>query len=453
MNAKHAIIMGASISGLLTARVLSGHFERVTLLERDTMPESAQGRKGVSQGAHAHGLLGRGREILEGFFPGLTKDLVAQGVCSQDIQRHVRWYIDGVALAQGSSGLYGLAVSRPLLESYIRQRVLDLPNVFMLENCTISEVRHESETVTGVRFLNRTTQQHELLTADLLVDCTGRGSQTPQWLETHGYQKPPEECVHVGIGYASAHFERHPDELNSISGVIVGRSLKNPRGAAMIAQEDDRWILSLGGWLGDQPPTNFEGFRAFANTLPAPEIRQVVTKNRLLGEIVPYHYPASRRWHYQRLAHFPKGFLVLGDAMCSFNPIYGQGMTSAALQALVLQLELKKSKENLAKRFFNSASKIVDIPWQMAVGKDLTNPNIQGERSHKMRLTNAYMNHLIPVAWHDPEVAKAFVQVTNLVNAPTSLMAPGILWRILQHKIFFHSKPNSQHIKIGDSTT
>jgi 2-polyprenyl-6-methoxyphenol hydroxylase-like FAD-dependent oxidoreductase len=436
MNTKHAVVIGASMAGLLTARVLSQHFERVTLLERDELPTLGQGRKGVSQGAHAHGLLGRGREILEGFFPGLTKDLVVLGATSQDIQKYVRWYIDGAAIAQGSSGLYGLAVSRPLLEGYIRGRVVGLPNVHLFENCTVTEVLHSPEnSIGGIRFLHRAKKVIELLTTDLIVDCTGRGSQTPQWLETHGYQKPPEERVHIGVGYATGHFERHPDELSGLSGVIVSRSQDCPRGAAMIAQENERWILSLGGWLGDQPPTDLDGFRSYANTLPSWEVREVVSKNRLIGEIVPYNYPASKRWHYHKLGRFPKGFLVLGDALCSFNPIYGQGMTSAALQALVLQLELQKGKDNLAQRFFSSANNIVDIPWQMAVGKDLSNPAIQGARSQKMRLTQTYLKHLMPVAWQDPEVAKAFLQVTNLLNAPTSLMSPDILWRVFKNSI------------------
>jgi 2-polyprenyl-6-methoxyphenol hydroxylase-like FAD-dependent oxidoreductase len=436
MNAKHAVVIGASMAGLLAARVLSEHFERVTLLERDELPALGQGRKGVSQGAHAHGLLGRGREILEGFFPGLTKDLVVLGASSQDIQKYVRWYIDGAAIAQGSSGLYGLAVSRPLLEGYIRGRVVGLPNVHLFENCTVTEVLHSFENgFGGIRFLHRATKVIELLTTDLIVDCSGRGSQTPQWLEKQGYEKPPEERVDVGIGYATAHFERDPAELNGVTGVIVSRSQACPRGAAMIAQEGNRWILSLGGWLGDQPPTDLAGFRTYANALPAWEVRQVASKNRLLGEIVPYSYPASKRWHYHQLRRLPKGFLVLGDALCSFNPIYGQGMTSAALQALVLQLELQKGKDNLAQRFFKSANSIVDIPWQMAVGKDLTNPEVQGQRTQKMRLTQTYLKHLMPVAWQDPDVAKAFLQVTNLLNAPTSLITPSILWRVLKHSI------------------
>jgi 2-polyprenyl-6-methoxyphenol hydroxylase-like FAD-dependent oxidoreductase len=425
-KSKHAVVIGASMGGLLAARALTSHFERVTVLERDRFPQVGYNRKGVPQGRHAHGLLGRGREVMEDFFPGLTQDLVAQGALSGDTQEIVCWYAGGRALASGRSGLMGLAVSRPLLEGYVRQRLMAIPALCFMENCKVLGLTHDgSDHVTGVRLVQRDLgNSEEHLSAELVIDASGRGSQSPKWLEDLGYPRPEEERIQVDIGYATAHFGRPPGERNSA--VVAGM-----RGAAMIAQEGDRWILSLGGFVGDHPPTDLEGFRLYALSLPSPEIHAVVNHGELIGEIVPFKYPASLRRHYQKLARFPQGYLVFGDALCSFNPVYGQGMTSAALQALTLQGELAKGTEQLAQRFFNAAAAVVDIPWQIAAGNDLNNPRIEGRRTAQMRFVNWYLSKLFPVAQRDPAVARAFLKVTNLMAPPTSLMSPAVALRVL----------------------
>jgi 2-polyprenyl-6-methoxyphenol hydroxylase-like FAD-dependent oxidoreductase len=436
MKGKHAVVIGASLSGLLAARVLSEHFERVTVLERDEMPALGQGRKGVPQGAHAHGLLGRGREILEGFFPGLTQNLVALGATSKDSQQYVRTYVDGAILATAKSDMLGLGVSRPLLEGYIRQRVLAIPQVYLFENCAVSELLHQNHSVNGVRLRHRDNKTHQILETDLVVDCTGRGSQNAQWLERLGFERPEEEKIQMDLCYATAHFERKPNDLdNAVEAVIVGRTRDCPRSAALVSQEGSRWVVSLGGLMGDVPPTDLQGFQQFAASMASDEIRQIAQNNRLLGEITLFKFPASKRYHYQKLKRFPQGFLVFGDALCSFNPSYGQGMTSAALQALVLAGELQSNEANLSKRFFLRASQVVDIPWQMAAGRDLTHPKVKGKRTRQMRMVNAYLDKLSPVAWQDPKVAYAFLKVINLQAPPSSLMSPNIVWQVIKQML------------------
>lgn len=194
---KHAVVIGASMGGLMAARILTDYFEQVTLLERDTFPQLGQHRKGVPQGQHAHGLLGRGREVMEQFFPGLTQDLVNMGGLSGDTQNTVRWYGGGKALAQGSSGLVGLAVSRPLLEGYIRQRLMTMPGVYFVENCDVlGLVSDNHKRITGVRVVQR-NQGHneELLSADWVIDASGRGSQSPKWLVAMGFDAPDQETI------------------------------------------------------------------------------------------------------------------------------------------------------------------------------------------------------------------------------------------------------------------
>lgn len=427
----HAVVIGASLGGLLAARVLAETYSQVTLLERDLLPDVGEQRRGVPQGRHAHGLLGRGREVLEELFPGLTADLVALGARSGDTQAQVRWYGGGHPLCQGESGLMGLAVSRPLLEGYVRVRVRALPNVQVFEQAVVRELvtTPGGARVVGVR-LGREGDAPQEFPADLVVDASGRGSPMPRWLSGLGYATPPEERVEVGLAYASGHF-RYAGDLGGQNAVVVAASPEHPRGAAMIAQEGGRWIVSVGGRLGDRPPTDPAGFLTFARSLPAPEVAEVVGAGELLGEIVPFSYPASVRRRYERLRRFPEGLLVFGDALCSFNPVYGQGMTVAALEALALRRCLAAGERDLARRFFRAAGRVVDIPWSLAAGSDLRFPDVPGPRPLRVRVVNAYLARLFPVAWQDPVVARAFLRVTNLLVPPTSLLSPGIALRVL----------------------
>lgn len=443
---KHAIVIGASIGGLMAARALTDHYKTVILLERDTLPRMGQNRKGVPQGHHAHGLLGRGREVMEQFFPGLTQDLVNKGAKSGDTQAQVRWYAGDGALAQAKSEMLGLAVSRPLLEGYIRQRLMALPGIRVVENCDVLGLVSTSDKsrVTGVRLVRRNMgSAEEILHADLVLDASGRGSQTSKWLGALGYEAPQVEEVKVGLGYASAHFIRRPEDQDQ-NAVVVVASRSNSRSAAMIAQEGGRWIISVGGFMGDYAPTDYADFLAYTKTLVAPEIAEVVGRGEIIGEIVHFKYPSSVRRHYQKLRRFPQGFLVFGDAICSFNPVYGQGMTSAALQGLALQGELKQGTAKLAQRFFKAAAKVVDIPWSIAVGNDLANPKIEGKRTGKIRFINWYMSKLFVAAHQDTVVANAFLKVTNLIAPPPSLMAPRIALRVLMGNLKARKQPAAQ---------
>jgi len=429
----HAVVLGASMGGLAAARVLADAYEDVTVIDRDMLPDEIAQRRGVPQGRHAHGLLARGREVLEELFPGLTDDLVAEGALHGDIQMEGRWYNEGMRLRQAPSGLNSLGVSRPLLEGYVRRRLAALPPVRILGGRDVTGLTATAggRRVTGVRTIARADgSAEEAMTADLVIDATGKGSRSPVWLEGLGYQQPEREVVRVNMAYATAVFRRGATQLGGDRVVIMAATVKGRRGAAMLAQEGERWVVTLFGCLGERPPTDPEGFVAWAATLPAPDVYEVVSSSEMLRAPVPAHFPGSVRHRYERM-DLPEGYAVTGDAVCSFNPVYGQGMTVAALQALELRDCLAEGAGRIGQRFAERAARLVDTPWGIAVGADLRFPDVEGPRTARTAMVNAYMAQLHLAAASDPVVGRAFLRVVNLIDPPEHLMSPEVAARVI----------------------
>jgi 2-polyprenyl-6-methoxyphenol hydroxylase-like FAD-dependent oxidoreductase len=435
---RHAIVVGSSIGGLLAARVLADVFDEVTLFERDTLPPLGEQRKGVPHGRHAHGLLGGGLEVLESLFPGLTRDLEAHGANVGDTQEAVRWYFGGASVKAARSGVTSIGVSRPLLEGYVRQRLSKHPRLRFLERHEVRGVVASADrsAILGVRFAPVGRDKETMLASDLVVDCSGRGSQSLAWLEALGYPRPKEERFQIDLSYASAVFERHESDLNGLNAIVSGRSRNVQRGAALIAQEGNRWLLTLGGYGDDVPPTDFQGFRSFCHGLAALEVLEIVREERLIGEIVPFKFPASVRRYFERLERHPRGFLAFGDAICSFNPVYGQGMTTAAKEAMNLQRVLEENRRDFAARFYALCAETLETPWNTAVTNDLTIPSVKGIRTPKRRFVMWYMERLYRAAWRDTNVARALLRVVSLLDSPDNLLRPNIASSVLRHNLF-----------------
>jgi len=360
----HAIVIGASMGGLLAARALAEDFETVTLLERDAFPGADVSRKGVPQGDHAHGLLARGRNVIEAFFPGWTDEVVADGGIRGDIAKDVAWFGHGVALKLAPSDLVGLLASRPVLEGHVRRRLLALPNVRAIENCAVQgcAASADGSTITGVR-VRIDNGAEQVITADLVVDASGRGSQSPAWLDGLGYARPAEERIEIGLGYTTRLYRRRPTDLGGKIAVVVAGSEPNWRNGVILFQSEDCWIVSVGGYFGDVAPDNAQMFAAYTGSFPTQEIHDIVARAEPLSDFRTYRYPANLRRRYERLARFPNNYLVFGDAICSFNPVYGQGITVAAQEAVLLRDAVRAGTAGLARRFFNAAAAVIDTPW------------------------------------------------------------------------------------------
>lgn len=434
-----AVVIGGSMAGLLAARVLSDQFERVTVIERDRFPEEPVPRKGVPQARHAHALLARGQIIVAGLFPGLAEDLIRDGAITCDGPAESRWYQPGGYRARFSTGRAGVMMSRPLLEWHVRRRVLALPNVAVLPERAVTDLVSTADRarVTGVTLRRHSAgEPDETLAAELVVDACGRGSRAPAWLEALGYERPTEERIEIGIGYATRLYRRRPGDLPGAKFVIVQPTPPHERRyGAMFPVEGERWMVTLGGWLGDHPPADEAGFREFARSLPAPEIHDVVKVAEPLGEPVTYRFPANLRRRFEILSRVPEGYLVIGDALCAFNPIYGQGMSVSAMEAQVLHECLREGSDGLPRRFYRRVSKVIDTPWLLAAGADFAYRGVAGSKAPTTDLFNWYLGRVQRAATRDPRVCRALIGVTQLLAPPAALFQPRIALRVLRQAL------------------
>lgn len=271
----------------------------------------------------------------------------------------------------------------------------------------------------------------EEMAADLVVDATGRGSKAPQWLEALGYEAPVEEHIEIGLGYTTRLFRREPQHLDGDIAAVIPPTPAGKRGGVMLAQEGNRWTVTLMAHFVSPAPEALDGFIRFASCLPSRDIYDVVLGAEPVGPAVSTRFPASVRRRYERLSRFPDGYVVIGDAICSFNPIYGQGMSVAALEALELSRAVADGTTGVALRFFKAAAVVVDTPWAIAAGSDLRIPEAVGPRSAGGTAINAYIAALRRAAQRDPALALAFFRVANLKALPPSLLRPTIVLRVL----------------------
>ena len=438
MNKKignRAVVLGGSIAGLLAAWVLAESYQQVIVIDRDQLPETARHRRGVPQGRHIHALAAGGQQVLEELFPGLTAELVAHGAPAGSLLADARMYLNGHRLRRTDTGLLLLCASRPFLEAHVRARVRARPNVTLLDRCDVVGLATtpDDRRVTGARILRRAdSSAEELLSADLVVDASGRGSRTPVWLERLGYPRPKVEQVQIGLTYATRIYRLPVDALEGDIAILDAATPQLPRTGALQALEGGRWMLTLAGILGDHPPTDSNGFLDFARSLRFPDIYQAIRYAEPLDDPISFHFPASTRHHYERLSGFPAGFLAIGDAVASFNPIYGQGMSVAALEALALRRHLARGVEPHADRWFGDVARVVDVAWDISAGGDLVFPGVSGRRTLRGRLASAYLARLHAAAVQDAYLVDAFIRVAGLVAPPQSLMRPTVVLRVLR---------------------
>ena len=422
-----AVVIGASIAGLCAARVLSDHFREVVVVERDALVDAVQHRRGVPQGHHAHGLLAGGLRALKALFPGLPDELESAGAVRCNVTRDSYWFFEGGQHLRFESDLEAFGLSRPLLEGTIRKRVRQIANVHFCDGCHVEGLlaTFDNRCVIGIDLGD------SAMPADLVVDATGRGSRSPEWLEALGYGKPEEKRVEIDISYATRLFLRSRHDLNGAVFASIPPNPQTRKGGVIAAQEGDVWIITLNAVGGTAVPTELNAFIESARNLPAPYIHEVISRAKPVGEPRATRFPASIRRRYEQMNSFPEGFLVMGDALSSFNPVYAQGMSVAALEAIELNTMLIEDGPRLAQRFFRRAAKIIDTPWRITTANDLRISGIGGPQGLIDRFVNWYIAELHVGARTDARMVTAFHQVTNLLAPPQGLLKPRLVARVL----------------------
>ncbi len=387
---RHALIIGAGMAGLATARVLADHFESATVLDRDELP-TATSRKGVPQGRHAHALLSGGARVIIELLPGIVEELVGDGAAMLDFNEG-SWYQAGGYRATCQIERQVISVSRPFLEGAIRRRVASLANVRIESGATVDRLISVGDRVTGAHVCRRDGHE-ERVDADLVVDCSGRASQASLWMEEMGYGAPDVAEVRCDVRYGTVILPRRPGDMDGTFAVIIESPPHGKRAAFIIPIENNRWIVTIAASFGAVAPVDEESFRAIAASLPSPEVAELLSKFEQLGPVARHRLMSSKRRRYEKLKRLPAGFLALGDAICSFNPVYGQGMSSAVMQADVLDRSLGSHGNDAAmvRDFYKQAAHVIATPWQFAVGADFAHPECRGPKPPGTDMINRYM--------------------------------------------------------------
>jgi 2-polyprenyl-6-methoxyphenol hydroxylase-like FAD-dependent oxidoreductase len=439
----HAVVVGAGMAGLVAARVLADHFARVTVIERDCLPAGPAPRTGVPQSRHIHILLARGMAVLDQLFPGLEDELLAAGAVTIDFPGDALWLSPAGWSQRFRPGLRLVSCSRPLLEWTVRRRLTASNTVGFLEGhkATGLTANDNKAAVTGVRLRARphpptAAAADPTLSAALVIDASGRSSRTPEWLRELGYPAPPETTINSFLGYATRAYARPQDAMADWRLLYVqAKPPETGRMGLLLPVEGDRWMVGLAGAGRDYPPTDEAGFLQFAASLRSPIIHDAIRHARPLSPIHGYRQTDNRWRHYEQAQRRPERLIVLGDAACTFNPIYGQGLTTAALAGVTLEQCLQAHRHTqppdlagLARRTHRALAHTTAAVWLLATGEDLRHPTTEGARpTLRTRLMHRYLNRLGPVATGNRTVNAAFLEVANLVHPPTALFHPSVL--------------------------
>jgi len=424
---QQAVVIGAGVAGLAAAQALASRFGRVILVERDPLPADPQPRRGVPQGNHGHVLLAAGQAALTELFPGFVEAMIDAGAVPFDPGRDLRVHRFGGLWPKVDSGLRLVSFSRPLLEHELRRRLL--PAVEIRDGVSVSGLTGSGR-VDGVRL-----DTGEVLDAAMVADCSGRGSRSDRWLADLGFPSPSTDEVKVGVGYATRLYPRKPDDLLDGAGVLV---LPTPpdgrRTGILLPIEGDRWLLMAGAWHGAYP-RNEQEFARLVRDLPHPVFADLVGRVEPSSELFVHGFPTSRRRYFEKLDRHPAGYVALGEAMCSFNPIYGQGMTCAAMEAVALGAAVGKRgeiTEDLAAEYYREAAGIIAVPWRFAVGGDFAFPETEGPRPPLIGLLNRYSRRIQLASMRDTTVRRTFTRVQHLVLPPSALFKPAMVVRVLK---------------------
>ncbi|MCZ6464133.1 MAG: 2-polyprenyl-6-methoxyphenol hydroxylase-like oxidoreductase [Proteobacteria bacterium] len=436
---RHAIVIGGSLAGLCAARALSRFFEHVTVLERDALPVDTHCRRGVPQARHVHALLARGRTELERLLPGFTARLREAGALEHDMARDFAVLRPYGWAPREESGIPSLFASRELVEATVRGMLAEHSNVSFEDRSDVAGLRvdpYGSGRITGVVLENGARD----VFADLVVDASGARSPAPRWLREAGLAVPEETRVDSFCSYSTRWYEAPPPEERPDGwwwkGIWIDpRPGCEKRAAVLFPAEGGRWIVTLVGLARMPPPTTEAGFVEALGRLPSPLVAQAVNLAKPVSPVYGSRSTVNRLRHYERVRWPLQGFLALGDAVCSFNPLYGQGMTAAAVCARILERQLEllaPGHPELSVRFFQAQSDFMSGPWRLATSADFRFAETEGQRPAFSEWRTRYMDALIAASGDDPALRAVIAEVVHMLCPPERLFAADVVVRVLR---------------------
>ncbi len=440
----HAVVIGGSMAGVLTAQALSERFDRVTVIERDRLPEGPEARKGVPQARHVHAFWAGGMRVVESMLPGVRESLLEAGAVPLAMPSDTAWMTPAGRWTQRFPATQSIvSASRALLEWAVRNQVSRTANIRFLEKHEVTALRQGPDgDIVGVDLRDRRNGARLYLSAQLVVDASGRGSKLPDWLTALGLPVPQETVIDASLCYATRVYDVPANLETPWKAVYIQSAMpEDPRGGIMFPIEGNRWVLTLIGAGGDHPPTDEDGFLKFAASLRHPILADAISAAAPASPIWGFRRTENRWRHYEKMT-MPGGLLVIGDSFCSFNPVYGQGMTVAAKEVEVLRglLQDCQSAQDLP-RALDSAQKAIASrvkgPWMIATGNDLRSPSTVGAAQTPIdRLVNKYLDRVLAAVADDPVVNAAFLRVLNMIDEPTALFKPRLAARVLRPRRF-----------------
>ncbi|MEU8619557.1 FAD-dependent monooxygenase [Streptomyces sp. NPDC048623] len=432
---RHAVVVGGSLAGLLAARVLSEHAERVTVVERDRFPEEPEARPGVPQGRHLHVLIEGGQQAFDELLPGFMAELGALGAPRVGMPEDMVQWQNGQWFIRNPATTYFSTGPRNQLEWLVRKRVFADPRIERIEGTEAVGLVGDSRRVRGVLLRERgagAPKEPYPLAADLVVDASGRSTRAADWLAGIGAEAPHEETLDTGLAYSTRIFRSpEPDPATDALGFNLVPNPGQVYGGVMLPLGDGRHVVTLSGLRGDEPPTDEALFEEYARRLPHPVLGDWIAKAEPLTPVFGFRKTANVRRRYDRPGRRPAGFLATGDALCAFNPIYGQGMAVAALSAVALRRALADRRHTPTTRRVQRA--LLDASrqaWDISAGADKKMPGATGDaaRSGAMdRVIGWYLGRVQQRASGDPVVGAAFRSALTLTAPLTALFAPAVV--------------------------
>jgi 2-polyprenyl-6-methoxyphenol hydroxylase-like FAD-dependent oxidoreductase len=434
---KHAVVVGAGIGGLTTAKALSSYFEKVSVLERDALPAGPEARTGTPQSRQVHVLLRGGLNALTEFFPDFETELEQAGAVRARVGSEIRVEFPGFdPFPPRDLDFDTLCMTRPLVEFVVRRGVEQQHNIELQSRCRVTKflTSPDGSAVAGVRY-DSANGESTTLAADLVVDASSRGTLTLEALDRLGMRRPDENEIGIDLSYATATFDIPPTAPRDWRAVIHRPSAQSGRGAFLFPIENNRWHIGLNGVHGETPPDGVQDFIAFAKTLRTPTIYDAIKHATAVGAIYRFGLPCSVRRRFEALQSFPGGLLPIGDVVCRFNPAFGQGMSVVAQEVGVLKQLLDARTgaadphDGLAPAFFAAIQDVLAAPWSVAEN-DFIYAKTRGECPTDFQRRLKYGNALQRIAAEDAAVHRIVAEVNNLVKPPSALRNPQIASRV-----------------------